>query len=216
MDAAIDPLKTRCLPNSPCLHFPRGLVEWDTRIREAWHASPNEHSGAVESLRWLVEHPLGIALLSVIAGFIFYRCFLIPQWPGLRRAFEWIAIFAIGMGLSDKISVGLKILIGRLKPHVTFYNPRVYPALSFPSSHAFNTAFLCAFFFFQCLKLEERSTGSRRNFGAFLVLFMIFISLSRLVLGEHYPLDVFAGTCFGLSFAWIYSALVSRLRSTKP
>jgi len=217
MDAANDPLKTRCLPDSPCLHFPKGLIEWDTRTREAWHISPDDHRWGVEALRWLVERPLGIALLSLLAIFVFWRCFRIPQSPRFQKVAQWLAIFVVGIALSDRVSVGLKILFGRLKPHVTYYNPRIYPALSFPSSHAFNTAFLCAFFFFfECMKLEERSPNSRRYFGIFLALIMVFISLSRLLLGEHYPIDVVAGTIFGLCFTSIYSALLRRFRSTKP
>jgi undecaprenyl-diphosphatase len=191
-------------------------MEADARLREQLAAGPDDHGWAIDGLHWLVEDPFGIALISVIFLVLFWRCF---RWPRIRSATQlMVEVFFLGLGtgLSDITSVSLKVFFGRLKPHVDFYNPNFLPALSFPSSHAFNTAFLCTWFFLFSRRFEEQVSGRRRLFGVFLFLLMIFISFSRVVLGEHYPLDVLAGTVFGVAFAWVYSALVSWVRSKKP
>ena len=210
------PLVTRCLPNSPCLSFPQELIAWDSRVRERLEAQPDDHSWSVEALHWLVEDPLGIALISVIFLVLFVRCFRVPQIRSARKVGLETFLLVLGGALSDKTSVLLKVYFGRLKPHVNFYNPNVLPALSFPSSHAFNTAFYCTWFFIASRRLEEKRLGSRNLFGTFLFLLLIFISYSRIALGEHYPLDVTAGSLLGASFAYLYSSLVSFVRSKKP
>ncbi|MEO5667137.1 MAG: phosphatase PAP2 family protein [Bdellovibrionota bacterium] len=216
MTNVLDPLQTRCLPESFCLRFPQSWVNWDSALREAWVVPPGDHRLVIESLRWLVESAGGIALIALVFMTVFWRCFQWPRLPGPKRfAFMCLAMI-LGAGLSDLASMGLKIFFGRLKPHVTYYNPRVLPALSFPSNHAFNTTFLCALFFFESRRLKERFSGGRSAFGIFLVLLLVFIGFSRVILGEHYPLDVVAGLLFGLGFAALYSCLIKLVMSKKP
>jgi membrane-associated phospholipid phosphatase len=214
-DSESDPLKTRCLPDSLCLKLPEGLIAWDRQTRVNWHKSMEEHPKTVDALRWLVEKPPGISLMSLVFLLLFWRLF---RWPRLRLSviFRKVVIFVIGAGLSDLLASSLKVLVGRLKPHVTFYNPNVLPALSLPSNHAFNTAFICVWFCLESGRLFEKFSGARVIFVSFLFVLVAFIDISRMVLGQHYPLDVIGGNVGGALFALIYSFLVSRVTSTKP
>ncbi len=214
-DLESDPLKTRCLPDSLCLKLPASLVEWDRSTRVSCHKSMEAHPKSVEALRWLVEKPPGISLMAVLFLLLFWRLF---RWPKLRpgEILRKLIYLVVGAGLSDLLASSLKVAIGRLKPHVTFYNPNVLPALSLPSNHAFNTAFICVWFCLESARLQEKFTGARFIFVSFLFALVAFIDVSRMVLGQHYPLDVIGGNIGGTLFALIYSFLVSRVRSTKP
>ena len=216
MSVEANPLTTRCLPASPCLRFPQDLVVWDTHMRESWHRAFQNDPEGLEQLRWLIETPMGITVLAVSFLTMFWICFRWPALPNFRRGFRLVLTLVLGAGLSDLVSFALKIYFGRLKPHVTFYNPAFYPALSFPSNHAFNTTFFCAWFFIESRKLLPRFTGARAVFGVFLAVVLLFIGYSRVVLGEHYPLDTVAGFLFGLGFAALYSWVVKLATSTKP
>jgi len=213
---SLDPLKTRCLPQSPCLNFPSSWIDWDTRLRESLHVSPDDHRFRIEALRWLVENPAGIALMALVFMTVFWRCFEWPKVASLRRLLGGVLVVLAGAGMADLLSTGLKIYFGRLKPHVLYYNPRVLPALSFPSNHAFNTAFLCVLFYIASRGLRKKFPSGRRCFGVFLGILLLFIGSSRVVLGEHYPLDIVAGLVFGSLFAITYSSLVKLATSTKP
>lgn len=210
-----DPLKTRCLPDSLCLRLPESVVEWDRQTRVSWHKSMEEHPKSVEALRWLVEKPPGISLMAILFLLLFWRLF---RWPRIRVSdiLRKALILGVGASLSDLLASGLKVLVGRLKPHVTFYNPNVLPALSLPSNHAFNTAFICVWFCLESRRLFEKFPGARFIFVAFLFVLVAFIDVSRMVLGQHYPLDVIGGNIGGAVFALFYSFLVSRVKSTKP
>jgi len=95
-------------------------------------------------------------------------------------------------------------------------NPRVYKlwisetALSFPSGHAFNSVFLgilysCILFF----SLEKRY---RLLYLAPLV-WMIFVCLSRIILGLHHKIDVVFGSLLGLlaALVFIYAGALNKI-----
>jgi membrane-associated phospholipid phosphatase len=49
-----------------------------------------------------------------------------------------------------------------------------------------------------------------------LVVFLVFICWSRIVLGQHYPLDVMAGLILGSLWGGAYWSLLKVLRSKRP
>lgn len=75
-----------------------------------------------------------------------------------------------------------------------FARPRPTPAdtFSFPSSHA-----TLAFAFAYILSREEP------RLSKWFYLLAILISLSRVYLGVHYPLDVIVGAALGIILAWL-------------
>ena len=109
--------------------------------------------------------------------------------------------------------MALKRWIGRLKPHVNWWDKdAAFPALSCPSSHAFNTAFLLVLIW-SILKYEERMRWRNYFFG--LGAITLFIGVSRIVFTQHYPLDVLLGWILGAMLAVIFKPFVLKYLSNK-
>ncbi|MFC5589861.1 undecaprenyl-diphosphatase [Sporosarcina soli] len=73
---------------------------------------------------------------------------------------------------------------------------------SFPSNHAAGS-FALAFALF----------WKHRKAGSVLLIMAVFMALSRLYIGVHYPLDVLAGAFIALSVTWI---VISQRRLLEP
>ncbi|NCN27903.1 phosphatase PAP2 family protein [bacterium] len=189
-----DPLITRSLPGHLWENVPREIIEFDHELREnILHWSKDY---APSFLKWLIESPVSITIFF-IATIMLY----LSKQRRLKVSFNKSLVLkkfffiTLSLGASDLVSYRLKIWIGRLKPHVDYYNPEFLPALSLPSNHAFNTS--CLFF----LLLLTSNKPLNKTFFAGLALISIFIGVSRVSLGQHYPLDVVAGWLLGSIFA---------------
>jgi len=176
-----DPLLTRCMPRSPCLSVGEGIKSWDEDLRQKLLF--DEDLASVKSIiETMTESSLGIILLSV-----FLILFVVIVWKtktsvSAKRWFTKGFQLVIGLLISNEFSVLLKLFFGRLKPHVSFYNPHVIPALSFPSSHAFNTAFLCVFLYLSIVKstdFELRVKSAGKLLNIYLVLYAFGIAWGR-------------------------------------
>jgi len=107
----------------------------------------------------------------------------------------------------------LKPLIKRHRPFVSIKNVyvgegkkllkrplKVKASYSFPSCHASNVGFAGFYLsFFEPL------------FSPFWIIFVILVGWSRIYLGVHYPLDVFAGWIYGAFWAYVFYKLVKKL-----
>lgn len=214
--AAQDPLLTRCLPNSLCLHAPKSLKTYDENLGAEIEFG-EDNLIEKNNIVFLTESPVGLALLSVVLIGLIFLCWRradnTPFIPNFRTKMTWGLIFSIGILFSNSVSSLLKLITGRLKPHVTFYNPNVTPALSFPSNHAFNTTFIATILsVFLCLSpyFKSRFRHSDKLFYIAAILMVGGIGYSRIVVGQHYPLDVLAGIVFGGSFGVLYMKLLTK------
>lgn len=194
------PINTRCLPNSPCLSFPSGLIALDRKLQAQIDHGEYKYEAGLGDLRWYTEEPTGIAILLGFGVLLFLMSFRIPHMKATRIV-QNVILLTLAMGLSDYTSSALKEFFGRLKPHVEFYNPHVLPALSFPSNHAFNTAAFFVFGIYLMSALQERFRFARALFLALITFWLLCIGYSRVLLGQHYPLDVLAGYVFGSLYA---------------
>lgn len=212
-DVFADSMQTRCLPDSPCLSFHTGLIQADRQLRES--IALEDSSTFRHQIIWLTESTPGYLLL-----FAFYGVLCLWRW-GPQNCFEafkkirkpYLALAAVfllaGLGLSNEISDQLKHFFGRLKPHVNFYNPNspYKPALSFPSNHAFNTSFLMT-----SIWLLSRATSfQKRGFHLILLAIALSMALSRVLVGQHYPLDVSVGLLLGVLWGFAYLKVTSSL-----
>lgn len=138
--------------------------------------------------------------LFIVSGLL---ALLIPK-PTARRALWQVtglwAFFFVGVGLPGLLSNLIKRVIGRGRPELfeqygslsfqNFLNDWTYQ--SFPSGHAttgFAVCFVVSFVSPRWLPL--------------MLLFAIAISLSRIVVGAHYPTDALGGALVGTLGAYL-------------
>lgn len=222
----MDPLDSRSLPGALWEQMPRSWVLQEEALREKL-STIDVWSFPWKQIRWLTENDLGIALTSVSLAMVWLllqRSSLRPQLQKPRGflaaiLFRNIILFGAFAGISDSVSNLIKLAIGRLKHHVSFYNPQVLPALSMPSNHAFNTACLFALF----IELAPNKRRAEKIFNLALGAFMVFIGISRVLFSQHYPSDVVLGWLLGFglgtAFARLYRYLEKRFginRVTNP
>lgn len=201
----MDPLETRSMPDGLWRHFPEWIKSADIALQQEMEWGPGPWR---DRLIWFTADPQGIAFslgvlaAAIAATWLFRRRRLAA--PAIARDFAKLvgrALLAIPfVALSDLVSSRLKLFIGRLKPHVNFYNPAVVPALSLPSNHAFNSACALALLWFS---LPPESRRAWRFAFAIATAVLACVGVSRVWFGQHYPLDVLAG--------WILGGTLGRL-----
>jgi membrane-associated phospholipid phosphatase len=224
----LNPLETRSLPGTLWEKVPSLISQTDIQLSQSLEDSFDKNSWFWQKIHFFTEEPWAIGL-QVFIFLIFGICLraFYKQKPSernhlrevLKNTFSpdfifFIFFLIVVLAASDALSSFFKIQVGRLKPHVDFYNPSARPALSFPSNHAVNCAALVGLFFFTYRKLNILSQRRLSLFFGFGFLFLV--GLSRVVLGEHHILDILGGWLFG--FFWAYACtllffyLVVRLR----
>jgi undecaprenyl-diphosphatase len=127
------------------------------------------------------------------------------KWYGIRLVLGAIIVVIVSDQIGNQI---FKPLIDRLRP-CTIINgqyivswirlpsgPRL--GLSFPSSHAMNN-FAVATFFVTIFNNERKLR--------LLFVAALLISVSRLYLGLHYPMDVVGGALIGMAFGFTLAAV---------
>jgi undecaprenyl-diphosphatase len=122
-----------------------------------------------------------------------------------RRAFELLAAIV----LTAVMVFVVKHAVGRIRPYAClegvqglFFAPPRDP--SFPSGHAAGSACFAAF-------LADRSRPVRT---ALLAAFALFVGLSRIVLGVHFPLDVITGATLGTAVGVSIRRYFDKVRET--
>ncbi|MEO1172031.1 MAG: phosphatase PAP2 family protein, partial [Myxococcota bacterium] len=135
------------------------------------------------------------------SGLEYFLPVIVPAWLWLvwrgGRVGRTLAAVAVALVvLSDQGSAGvLKPLFGRPRPHS--------PAPGFPSSHASNLFAQATLFSYFYPRLTP-----------VLLAIASVTGFSRVYLGKHYPLDVFAGAVFGALCGALAIAVV--LRAGEP
>jgi undecaprenyl-diphosphatase len=146
--------------------------------------------------RWVVTHRVDVldhvfVALSVIgslgAVWIITALF-VALW---RRRPTVLLHVTAGVYLTDLLTLLVKVLTDRERPYIDQPDPeplvRAAFDLSFPSGHA-STAFCGA----------TLLTGYAPRLGVPLYVVAAGVAWSRVYVGVHYPLDVFAGALLGL------------------
>ena len=142
----------------------------------------------------------GVAVITVVcvgsAGFL-----------ALQRKWHLVILVLASIGGGALVSTGLKNWFERPRPSHVAHLVEVQ-SLSFPSGHSL----LAAVTYLTLGTLLARTTSDRRLKIYILSMAVILtgiIGITRLYLGVHYPTDVLAGWCAGISWALLCS-LVAR------
>lgn len=125
-----------------------------------------------------------------------------------------VVVVVAWMALADGLAHGLKEWFGRPKPHVLNPVPGTKFPLSFPSNHATNMLTLAWL-------LKPLLLPRKRDFGpaiwALLLGLAVVVACSRVVFGEHYPLDVLfgslLGTAWGILGSFVLLWVLQRLKN---
>tara|TARA_B100001250_G_scaffold300496_1_gene262194 strand:+ start:94 stop:669 length:576 start_codon:yes stop_codon:yes gene_type:complete len=136
-----------------------------------------------------------MVMFCIIMLFVIYHCYKIE----IKKSFFIISFFIICLGITDFLHVLLfKNLFMRLRPcWETDIVSQIRPLLldcggqyGFISGHAANSAAMVTFLIY-----------SFKNMNKFLkyilLIWVLFVSYSRIYLAKHYPLDIVVGIAFG-------------------
>ena len=120
---------------------------------------------------------------------------------------------AINVGIiavsSTLLMLGLKQFFHRQRPELPLI--KTLTNFSFPSGHALCSFIFCSVIIYLVAK-GNLDLKWKWLVSIFLILFSIFIGISRIVLRYHYATDVLAGFCVG--FAWVIFSLWLERRLT--
>ena len=209
--AHTDPLITRSLPTGFWRWVPQSIVSFDESLRNGAVAMAKNTPKFWGWIEYFTSAPLGIAI--GLSAFLLITIFWLgPQQrrrdqPSVMVALRRLIFYAIALGFSDLCASLLKLAVGRLKPHVDFYNPSVIPALSFPSNHAVNFSFIAMLI---ALRMRPQERQRQKSYLVFLGFLTLFVAASRVFVGQHYPLDVLAGLALGSALAIPVARLADR------
>ncbi|PON53852.1 Phosphatidic acid phosphatase type 2/haloperoxidase [Parasponia andersonii] len=180
-----------------------GLVSLDSKVSYHLHSL----------FRPFLPH-LVLLLLELSADFRFFfpvclSLLLLPPPFPTHRLRPFLVPFLLGL-LLDLALVGLlKLLVRRSRPH---YNPAMSAAVSadhfsFPSGHSSRVFFVAALVHLSIAAfvdaLAQFRSGSDEGSSVNLLILVVWVwaaatSLSRVLLGRHFVVDVFAGACLGV------------------
>lgn len=180
-----------------------------------------------------IRNPLFDAIMPIITDFKKWRVVVLLVWSALvlfgGARGRWAALMLIPLVVaSDQISSHiLKPLVARVRPCEVLGQIHLWygkdgwittPAqvvqsykssFSFPSSHAANITASMLF-----IGLVYRRTL------IFTLIFAGLVSLSRIYIGVHWPLDVLSGISLGAILGWfayfLYQKIIRSVQGTKP
>jgi undecaprenyl-diphosphatase len=141
-------------------------------------------------------YPPQVYAVVVLIFVILWLCKL--KWEAISEAFAVIGIGAVGLGI--------KMFVDRTRPPQDLLNGGVIldnGKFSFPAGHVESYVAIFGFLMVLSWKLLPE-----RNWVRWLTLFvyglmLVLIGISRIYLGEHWPLDVVGGYLFGAFWLWL-------------
>ncbi len=134
----------------------------------------------------------------------------------LRKKYYWLGLVLIATVGGALLVLGLKDLVGRLRPTVVTHLLEE-KSLSFPSGHSMMSAIVYLTQATLLSRIEENKKAKIYIISVALLLTFL-IGISRVYIGVHYPTDVLAGWIAGISWAllcWYVASLLERRRHTR-
>jgi len=190
------------------------LYEWGGFNRELFSAI-NGFRGPVIDLLMLTGTQLGdvwnalwiaLALLLVlVSSRLLRRSPRLARLPDARRVADLLLVFVVGCAITALLVFSAK---------AAFHMPRPFMALpsgsvavlaelkephSFPSGHSAFAMLVAWVFWPYC----------QRRWKALLALCVVWVGVSRISVGAHFPADVLAGYLFGAISGWLASRVLA-------
>lgn len=172
------------------LEFNGPLLQWDTRVSQDMHAAAQRNPAAFNSFMNLAFF-VGKLMVQVLSG-------LLMLYFIVKRHWRELTMLAVGVGGGVTLWYFLTHSIGRPRPPTQFGFIVTDP--SFPSGHT-TTAILFFGLLAYLLLPSIRSTFWRMVVVIAALLIIIYIGVSRVYMGGHYPTDALAGYALGTAWA---------------
>lgn len=126
-----------------------------------------------------------------------------------HHLFMGVYFIFTAIAFSGLVTLLLKNIFGRVRPNFydgvhlwqSFPFTGQYDFLSFPSGHATTAGAVVMIVYLFAPKISP-----------FALVFAIWIAITRLGVGAHYPADVLAGLAVGSGFTWVYARSFARKR----
>lgn len=145
-----------------------------------------------------------LSVSGILSLLLFYK--------GLKTyAFDVPIVFIVSLTAQEIF----KIAFNRARPVVSFET--TFNGLSFPSGHAaVSTAVYGVLIYYILSNWKNKALSI--SVSTFLVALIVSISISRVILGAHYPTDVIGGMSLGLGILFLFlvvkKLVVSKLKTT--
>ena len=154
------------------------------------------------------KSPVGLAIAGILIALFL--------WKGGRKARIVVLLTVVLILCTDQLSSSvIKFIVERPRPCHTVNGMQVVPVIhllvdcgsgySFPSSHAVNN-FGFAFFY----------SHYYRSYAPYFYGFAALISMSRIIVGVHFPSDVAGGAIIGMIVAALLIAIWDRIGALVP
>lgn len=111
--------------------------------------------------------------------------------------------FGVTYGLSVLINTLLKALINRPRPYevdASILDMFHASGQSMPSGHTLSATIICAFIFFS-VYYYSKNRALKISLASVLAIFLVFVGISRMYLGQHFISDVIVGFFLALAFS---------------
>lgn len=146
-------------------------------------------------------HPFIIVVISEVLSIVGYFGIIWMILGYFQKRFKTVFITLVLVFIV--VDLFLKFTIRRIRPFPSTLD-FVFPweSFSFPSGHA-AASFASAFILTRNKKQKTKKHKSYQYINILIWTLAVMISFSRVYLGRHYPLDIFAGAVFGLGISWI-------------
>lgn len=126
----------------------------------------------------------------------------------LRKKVQDIAVFFF-FAVAHIIEFLGKKFVNQPTPPFLFYRAEdlplfrdyIKPGFSYPSGHTMRAVFISVIFSYAIYSSNKFPKGAKHIFFLSLLFFVFTVSLTKIVLGQHWPTDIVGGALLGLTFA---------------